>query len=153
MRVGVVDGGLTRELRRSVLRPSFGPGDPLPGDDLPADLYVVHLAAVDDDGTARSTCFVYAEPCPWRPGEPAWHLRQMASDPAYRGAGLGRAVVSAAADTAIAAGAAVLWCNARESARPFYERCGFIGHGGVFTDEQHVVPHRQMWRRLGPVTP
>ena len=59
--VRIVAETLTRELRRSVLRPNLAPGDPLPGDDLPGG---VHLAAVDSDGTAVCTCFVYADPCP-----------------------------------------------------------------------------------------
>lgn len=145
MRVEVIEEHRSRELRRSVLRPSLPPGAPLPGDEVPD---AVHLAAVDDDGTVVCTCFVYADPCPWLPDVPAWHLRQMATAPDRRSAGHGRAVVEAAVDHCRNAGADVLWCNARETAAGFYERLGFVRHGAVFTDERHTIPHVRMWRDL-----
>lgn len=149
MRVGVVDEARTRELRRRVLRPQLPPGSPLPGDDLPDG---VHFGAVDDDDIVLCTCFVYPDPCPWRPGEPAWHLRQMATDEEHRSQGLGGAVVEAAAAYAAQLGARVLWCNARERAVAFYERHGFVGHGAIFTDERHTIPHLRMARNLTPTS-
>jgi GNAT superfamily N-acetyltransferase len=154
--VGVVDEALTRELRRSVLRPELPAGAALPGDDLPG---AVHLAALaragdrddeDDDTavTALSTCFIYPDPCPWLPGRSAWHLRQMATLAHRRGAGLGASVLQAAATYAHDAGAGLLWCNARERAVPLYTRHGFTPHGEVFTDERHPIPHQQLWREL-----
>jgi GNAT superfamily N-acetyltransferase len=143
--VEVVDETRTRELRRSVLRPHLPVGAPLPGDDLTDG---VHFGAVDDDGTVACTCFVYPDPCPWRPDATAWHLRQMATQPDRRGEGLGAAVVEAAAAHAIAAGATILWCNARATAAGFYARLGFAAHGDVFTDERHVIPHFRMAREL-----
>lgn len=144
MRVEIVDPALTTELRRSVLRPHFEVGTPLPGDDLPD---AIHFAALDDDGTAVSTCFIYANPCPWRPDErPAWHLRQMATRPDRRGGGAGSQVISALLDYIAVRGGGLLWCNARERAVPFYERAGLIGEGAIFTDEAHTIPHLRMWR-------
>jgi GNAT superfamily N-acetyltransferase len=145
MRAEIVGERTTRELRRAVLRPHLGPDDPLPGDEVNDG---VHFGVTSTDGTVMSTCFVYADPCPWLPDRRAWHLRQMATDPQWRGRGVGRAVLSAAVDYARQQGAAVLWCNARESAAGFYERAGFRRHGGVFTDERHTVPHVRMWREL-----
>lgn len=145
VRVEVVDQSRTRELRRSVLRPQLSVEDALPGDELTDG---AHLGAVDDDGTVACTCFVYPDPCPWLPGRPAWHLRQMATLPGRRGEGLGRAVVEAAAAHVRAAGAQVLWCDARETARGFYATVGFAEHGDVFTDEAHPIPHVRMWREL-----
>ncbi len=144
--VGILDGQLTRELRRSVLRPALAPDAPLPGDDVPDG---VHFGATDA-GAVVCTCFVYADPCPWLPERPAWHLRQMATAPQRRGEGLGADVVAAAADYVRSQGAELLWCNARESAVGFYARCGFAAHGGSFTDEQHPIPHRRMVRELSP---
>lgn len=144
--VEVVDPARTRELRRSVLRPALGPDDPLPGDDLPG---AVHLGAVGADGTVLCTCFVYPDPCPWLPERTgAWHLRQMATEPAHRGQGFGAAVVRAATEHARALGAPVLWCHARETATGFYARLGFRAQGPVFTDERHTIPHRSMWLDL-----
>ena len=130
-----------------MLRPNRTADDPLPGDDLPE---AVHLAVLADDGRPLCTCFVYEDPCPWRPGERAFHLRQMATAPDARGAGRGRAVVAAALAHARQAGATVLWCNARETAAGFYERCGLQRHGEVFTDERHPIPHVRMWLPLEP---
>ena len=146
MDVRVVDEALTRELRRSVLRPHLSLADELPGDDVPQ---AVHLAALDGD-RALCACIIYADACPWRRGEPAWHLRQMATGPQARGLGLGRAVLSAAGAHAAGQGAALLWCDARETAAGFYERCGWHRHGGVFTDADHPIPHVRMWIDLEP---
>lgn len=146
MYVGVVDEAATRQLRRSVLRPSLPPDTPLPGDEL-AD--GVHFGAVDDDARVVGTCFVYPDPCPWLPHiRGAWHLRQMATAPQRRGQGVGAAVLAAAVDFVAAQGAPLIWCNARESAVPFYARHGFSGHGELFTDERHPIPHLHMWREL-----
>jgi GNAT superfamily N-acetyltransferase len=142
----IVDAARTRELRRSVLRPNLPPDAPLPGDDLPA---AVHFGVVEG-GEVLSTCFVFLEPCPWRPDLlPSWHLRQMATAPPARGRGLGGAVLDAALAHAATAGGRVLWCNVREAAIGFYRRHGLRGHGAIFTDEQHAIPHLRMWRELG----
>jgi predicted GNAT family N-acyltransferase len=148
-RVEIVDEARTRELRRSVLRPHLTPADPMPGDGL---TNAVFFGAVDGDGTVTCTCFVYPDPCPWLPDRPAWHLRSMATLPERRGEGLGRVVVRAALDHAAQQAAEILWCNARETASGFYAALGFTAHGSVFTDEQHTIPHRRMWREL-PAAP
>lgn len=144
MKVGVVDGASTRQLRRAVLRPHLGPDDPLPGDELPN---ATHVAAVDDDARVIATCFGYREPCPWRPGERAWRLRQMATDPQHRGEGWGAAITTELARLATADEATVLWCHARRYAVPFYEHCGFRPHGPDFIEND--IPHVAMWRPLG----
>ena len=144
MIITAVDGGTTRALRQAVLRPELTLADHLPGDELPD---AVHVAAVEADGTVVATCFGYPEPCAWRPGEPAWRLRQMATAPERRGEGWGARITEELACLAMADGANILWCHAREYAVPFYERCGFVPHGEGFTE--HDLPHRRMWRRLG----
>jgi GNAT superfamily N-acetyltransferase len=146
MRAGVVSAERTRELRRAVLRPQLAPGDPLPGDDLPAG---VHIGAEDDDGTVVGTCFVYPDPCPWRPGlTGTWHLRQMATAPERRGEGIGTAVLEAAVEHVRAQDAPLLWCHARETAVGFYAAHGFLSYGEVFIDPEHPIPHLRMWRDL-----
>jgi GNAT superfamily N-acetyltransferase len=143
--VGIVDQLLTRELRRSVLRPESAPSDPLPGDDL--DPAGVHLAAVEN-GVTLCTCFVYLDPCPWAPDRVGWHLRQMATRPERRGQGLGGQVVEAASGYTWGQGGELLWCNARILAVPFYARHGFAPHGPIFTDGRHRIAHRGMAREL-----
>ena len=146
MNVEIVDERRTRELRRTVLRPNLAPDAPLPGDELSGG---VHWAAIAADGTVLGTCFVYVDPCPWQPERAAaWHLRQMATADGHRGRGIGGAVLEAALDYVATQGGALLWCNARERAVPFYRRYGFATHAGLFTDEQHQIPHRRMWREL-----
>lgn len=143
--VEVVDQDRTRELRRSVLRPELAPGDALPGDELAT---AVHLAAVDEDGGVLCTCFVYPDPAPWLPDRAgAWHLRQMATDPARRGQGLGGAVLDFAVEHVRSADAGLLWCAARVRASDFYRRHGFAGHGARYVDERGE-PHLSMWREL-----
>jgi GNAT superfamily N-acetyltransferase len=143
VRVEVVDQARTRDLRRAVLRPNLGVDDPLPGDEL-AD--AIHIAALDGD-TVIGTCFVYPAPCPWRPGEhPSWRLRQMATAPERRRAGIGSAVVAAAIEAVAASGGGTLWLEAREPAVPLYARHGFVREGAIYVDEQHPTPHQRMWQ-------
>ena len=145
VRVEVVDQARTRELRRAVLRPNLGVDDPLPGDEI-ADAIPIHIAALDDD-TVIGTCFVYPAPCPWRPGEhPSWRLRQMATAPERRRAGIGSAVVAAAIEAVSASGGGTFWLEAREPAVPLYARHGFMREGPIYVDEQHPTPHQRMWQ-------
>ena len=88
----IVDGALTRQLRRTVLRPELSADEPLPGDDLDE---VVHFGVLAQDGSVLSTCFVFLQPCPWLPGPAGWHLRQMATEPKARGRGLAAEVLVA----------------------------------------------------------
>jgi GNAT superfamily N-acetyltransferase len=143
--VELVDGALTRELRRAVLRPQLTAAAALPGDDLPA---AIHVAALTPDGTPASTCFVYADGCPFLQGVPgaAWHLRQMATDPRWRGQGAGAAVIGGVLSVLRERDAGLLWCHARETAGGFYQSQGFHTVGEVFTDERHPIPHLRMWR-------
>ncbi len=145
VRVEVVDQARTRELRRAVLRPNLGVDDPLPGDEI-ADAIPIHIAALDGD-TVIGTCFVYPAPCPWRPGEhPSWRLRQMATAPERRRAGIGSAVVAAAIEAVSASGGGTFWLEAREPAVPLYARHGFVREGPIYVDEQHPTPHQRMWQ-------
>jgi len=145
MRADIVDPALTRELRRSILRPSLPVGAPLPGDEL-SD--AVHFG-VRVAGEIVSTCFVFPDACPWLPDRsPAWHLRQMATAPEHRRRGYAGLTAEAALDHVRAAAADILWLQARERAVPMYERHGFLGVGDLFTDAEHTVPHLHMWRPL-----
>lgn len=140
--VRVIDANEGRQLRRSVLRPRLSVEAQLPGDDLSE---AIHLGAFAGSSLA-STCFISPECCDWQPGRPAWRLRSMATEPAVRGIGAGRAVLCAAADTARARGAELLWCQAREAAVGFYQRCGWQLHGERFSTD--FGPHRYMWIEL-----
>ncbi len=74
--------------------------------------------------------------------ENAWQLRGMATLPAVRGLGCGRALLRACE---AAAGPALLWCNARTSAVAFYAAHGWHTVGEEF-DIPTVGPHVRMRR-------
>jgi GNAT superfamily N-acetyltransferase len=146
MRVEIVDADRARELRRAVLRPFDPPDAPLPGDGI-AD--AVHFAALDEDGSVLSTCFVYPDDWPFPSPEQlvatGWHLRQMATDPAHRGQGAGSAVLRAVIGY-VDERSGMLWCHARVPAIPFYERHGFRAVGDVHPSGEPPIPHRYMYR-------
>jgi GNAT superfamily N-acetyltransferase len=146
VRVHQVPAEATAALRRRVLRPDAPPDAPPMSAGWPAD--AVTFAVLDGRDDALATATVMPEPCPWRPDEaPAWRLRGMASDPARRGDGFGRAALDAAVEHCRAAGAVLLWCNARIGAVGFYERAGWMVEGDEF-DIADIGPHRPMALRL-----
>jgi predicted GNAT family N-acyltransferase len=119
----------TRPLRHRVLRPS----QPLeatvyPGDDDPDTL---HLGAFEGDRLV-GIASLYREARGDQAG--GWRLRGMATDPAFRGRGAGRALVAASVAHVAAHGGGELWCNARAVARSFYGRAGF----DIVGDEFHI---------------
>jgi predicted GNAT family N-acyltransferase len=120
--VGESTAAETLPLRAAVLRPNGTP-PAMAGDDDPA---TVHLAARTADGRVVGVARLSPAPCPWRPeaGAP-WQLRGMATDPAVRGTGVGRALVVDGLRRVAARGADLVWCDARVSAAGFYERMGF----------------------------
>ena len=81
-------------------------------------------------------------------GAPAWQLRGMATDPAFRATGVGRAMLLYL-ERLLAAESDVrqLWCNARTPARGFYERLGWRVVSDVF-EIPTAGPHVRMTKRL-----
>jgi GNAT superfamily N-acetyltransferase len=66
----------------------------------------------------------------------------MAVDPAWRGQGVGRALMRAVADLAKTRGAEILWANGRDTALGFYTSIGFRVAGDGFVDgEMHLGHH------------
>jgi ribosomal protein S18 acetylase RimI-like enzyme len=89
----------------------------------------------------------HPNPCPWQDAEQPWQLRGMATDPAVRGSGAGRALVVEGLAMVAARGGDLVWCDARAAAVGFYERTGFT----VVTDPFEIPPmglHRGMLVRL-----
>lgn len=67
-------------------------------------------------------------------GGGVWELCKVYARPALRGTGVAQALVSAAEDFARAAGGAemVLWSDTNfDRAHRFYEKCGYVRHGGI----------------------
>jgi GNAT superfamily N-acetyltransferase len=67
-------------------------------------------------------------------------LRGMATDSAWAGCGVGKAVLEVAHELA---GSRSLWCDARMSAHDFYARLGWVAEGEIF-DIPQVGPHTVM---------
>jgi GNAT superfamily N-acetyltransferase len=133
----------THDLRWRVLR-GRRPGAAVvfPEDGRPG---AFHLAVRDSDGGAILAVASFSpEPTPYRPGLPAVHLRGMAVDDPWQNHGLGRLLLTTAVDRLRAAGAAVLWCNARDSAAGFYSRLGFEIFGEGFVLAESGFAHHVM---------
>lgn len=147
MFVGLVDGSVTSELRRSVLRPAWPVGSTMHGDGEPGAL---HVAAIDDN-SPLCACVLFPRPYPRRPDTAnAWQLRGMATAETARNRGLGGQVVEEAARQLERRGAALLWCEARQAAIPFYEQHGFVAEGEVYLHSESGIAHRVMYRELSP---
>jgi predicted GNAT family N-acyltransferase len=127
-----VPAGVTYPLRGAVLRP--GRPVEMPGDDDPSTL---HLAARTPEGQVVGVVRFHPAPCPWRDdARSAWQLRGMATDPAVRGTGAGRALVAFGLRRVVELGGDLVWCDARAAASGFYERMGFR----VVTEQYEISP-------------
>jgi GNAT superfamily N-acetyltransferase len=129
MEIRSITAGEARTVRHPILRAGLPPESAiLDHDDDPATR---HFGAYDGARLVGVATF-FAERCPLRPGLPAWRLRGMATVDDMQGRGAGRALVAEGVRVAAADGAALMWCNARVSARGFYEKVGFVAVGGEF---------------------
>jgi GNAT superfamily N-acetyltransferase len=133
-------------LRHAELRPGFPPDAArFDGDDEPTTR---HFGAFLGDAGALVGCASFMRR-PWR-GEPAWQLRGMATRADHVRRGIGTRLLRFAEETLRAAGELrLLWCNARLTAVPFYERVGWVIASDVF-DVPTVGPHRVMVHRMPP---
>ena len=145
-----VDVTATHDLRRLVLREGRPDADVhYAEDDLP-DTF--HLAAVTDDGSVVGVATWAPAPSDRRPGAVAWRLRGMAVHPDQQGAGIGSALLDAAAVRLRPAGVEVLWADGRDAALPFYERHGWSVEGDGFVTASGI-PHHLVVLDLAPTGP
>jgi predicted GNAT family N-acyltransferase len=135
---------MVRPLRAEVLRPGRPVQDSvLPFDEDPRSR---HLAVVVD-GRVVSVGSLLPEAPPCAPERTdAWRIRGMATAAGVRGRGYGAQVLSTLLELAARSGGRLVWCNARATARSFYERAGFTATGEPFIAEG--VEHIVMWRPL-----
>src|SRR5262245_11380825 len=105
----VVDGAATSELRRAVLRPAWTVGTPMHGDGEPG---VIHIAArPEPGGPVVGACVLLPRPYPPHTDLPAaWQLRGMATDPGWRGQGVGYGVLEHALSELARHDAELVWC-------------------------------------------
>jgi predicted GNAT family N-acyltransferase len=134
----------TGPLRLQVLRPDQPPEAVVyPGDDAATSR---HFGAWLDDRLV-GIASLYAEPRAGGP-RPGWRVRGMATEPAQRGRGVGRALLQACVDHVAAQEGGELWANARMVAVEFYARSGFEVVSDAF-EIPGIGPHVVM-RRLVP---
>jgi predicted GNAT family N-acyltransferase len=135
--VDEVPAEVTYALRGAVLRPNGGEIT-WAGDEDP-DTF--HLAARTPAGQVVGVVRFSPAPCPWRADVATpWQLRGMATDPAVRGTGAGRALVAEGLTRVAAHGGDLVWCHARVAAAGFYERRGFAPVTGPY-DKPGIGPH------------
>lgn len=93
---------------------------------------------IEDAGRVLGVATVLRSPFPDGDG-PEWQLRGMAVDDGQRGKGVGARLL----DGLVRDVAEPLWCNARISAVPFYEKAGWRAVSAAF-DIPGVGPHQRM---------
>jgi GNAT superfamily N-acetyltransferase len=143
--IHVITAKDTIAIRWPVLRPGFPRESAIfAGDELTT---AKHFGA-SFGGTLIGVASIYPAPLPEKPdASPSWQLRGMATLPEMRHAGFGRALLAACVAHTRAEHAALLWCNARTSAAPFYAKNGWQIVGGEF-DIPTVGPHFRMFIEL-----
>lgn len=140
-------------LRTRILRPHLEPPKLCRFDeDEAAD--TAHLGLFNGEINAQNCVAAvtfFPRAAPRAPDEAALQLRGMCVADSWRQRGLGtRLFESALAPLALLyPGARLVWCNARISAAPFYEKLGFERSSAVF-DVEGIGAHVRMRRRLSP---
>lgn len=117
-----------------------GPGHEIGSAEFGAGQSKVLAANTGSSGASGSSLVVIGTATMITHGLGDVQLRGMATDSAWAGCGVGRAVL----ETAHAlAGSRSLWCDARMSAHDFYARFGWVAEGEQF-DIPQVGPHTVM---------
>jgi predicted GNAT family N-acyltransferase len=95
-----------------------------------------HVLAVDGAGQAIGCARLL----------PDGHIGRMAVLPAWRGRGVGRALLATVINAAQARGHTTLLLSAQTHAADFYARAGFVAIGAVY--EEAGIPHVAMLKKL-----
>ncbi len=128
-----------RPLRLDVLRRGMANQSVVfDGDD---DAATIHLAAFDHRDRCLATSTWLERAPAHQPTASAWQLRGMATHRTLQGTGLGGRLLRAGLDQARAAGARMVWANARDSALDFYRSHGFVTVGDGFIESVTQLPH------------
>ena len=122
------------QLRRTVFIDEQGVPEALEWD--ADDAGSLHFLVVDRSGQAIACARLL----------PDGHLGRMAVLPAWRGHGVGRALLAAAQNAAQACGRARVRLSAQTHAADFYVRAGFVAVGEEY--EEAGIPHVAMQKNL-----
>ncbi len=136
-----VDAQRIRPLRHAVLRAGLPPESAhFPGDEAATSM---HLAALGGGRVIGCMSLMASDLF----GQSALQLRGMATDPAHRRHGVGKALLREAERLRAQDPVRLWWCNARVGALAFYLALGWI----VISDEYEIPtagPHRRMLRLI-----
>jgi predicted GNAT family N-acyltransferase len=106
------------------------------------DADAVHLLAINEHtGEAIGTARIVDK------GNGVAKIGRVAVRRAWRGHGVGEALMRRAINRAQAEAMTAVILDAQVPVIPFYERLGFVAEGPLFDDAG--IPHRRMTRRLG----
>lgn len=117
-------------VRRAVFIDEQGVPESLEWDDL--DATALHLLATADDGTPIGCARLLTD----------GHIGRMAVLPAWRGQGVGRALLESVLNAARRAGHARVHLSAQTHAAAFYRQAGFVSSGAVYLEAG--IPHVSM---------
>ena len=144
MRIRFIKAQDTWSLRHRVLRPHQTIEDcDYPNDRNPESF---HLGVFIGEHLIGIGSF-YAEKNDALKGWKQYRLRGMATHPDFRAQGAGAKLIRFAIEHLHAQRADLLWCNARENAKGFYEKLGFVIHGEPF-QIAGIGEHFVMYRRI-----
>lgn len=143
MEVKRISSSDTRSIRQKILRPSGSLEDCIfDGDD---DDLTFHLGAFTDGKLVSVASFYFENHRSYvKDHEYQYRLRGMATLNDYRAQGFSSALLKTAFPLIKQNQCQFLWCNARTSARGFYEKVGFEATSDVFEIEgigPHILMH------------
>lgn len=121
MPIQPITAAQTYALRHAVLWPE----QPLDYVKLPDDDAGQHFGAFKDEQLV-SVISLFISP------DGVARFRKFATAVAWQGRGIGSALLRHTIAAAVAQGASAIWCDARQSTLPFYERFGLRPEGEVF---------------------
>jgi predicted GNAT family N-acyltransferase len=128
------DAARLAAIRRTVFIDEQGVLEALEWDE--QDATAAHLLALADDGSPIGCARLLQD----------GHIGRIAVLPAWRGRGVGHALLAAAEDAARARGHAVVALSAQTHAAGFYARAGYVAEGEVY--EEAGIPHIAMQKTL-----
>jgi len=135
----------THALRRTVLRTGTVSDEVVfDGDELATTFHL----GIRADGELVAISTWMQRPYPDRPADAAFQLRGMATVDTLRGSGLGARLLTAGIERCRAAGAALVWARARDTALRFYEQHGFTTAGRGYVDLTTGLPHHDVIKPL-----
>ncbi len=145
MKIELITALQTRELRQTVLRPNQHKDDlHYPGDD---DFLTRHFAVFFDEEIIGIISIYQENSAVFPYCQSQWRIRGMAVLPEYRQQGLATKLYINSENYVLDKKGELIWCNARVSAVPFYQKLGFIIHGEEF-NLPGIGPHYVMWKRI-----